>query len=75
MSDDLTTLNNMASQIKKYHPTTLVIGAAAGAAVGLASAYLLTRKFAEDESVQVSPAEAIKLGVLVFGLLRSIATL
>jgi hypothetical protein len=75
MSDESVAITTNGNQIKKYHPTTLVVGVALGAVVGLASAYLLTRKYAEDEPVKVSATEAIKIGVLVFGLLRSIATL
>ena len=62
-------------QIQKYHPTTLVIGGLIGAAAGVACAYLLTRKFAEDESVRISASEGVKVGALLFGFLRSVAAL
>lgn len=75
MSDESVAISRADARFQKYHPTTLVIGAVIGAAVGAAGAYLLARKYAKDESVQISATEAVKIGVLVFGLLRSIATL
>ncbi len=75
MSDESMAITNSKSQIQRYHPTALVIGGAVGLVVGVAGAYLLARKYAENEPVQISAGEVVKLGVLVFGLLRSIATL
>ncbi len=54
----------------------LVIGAVVGALTGLASAYLMiqrAKKRAEPPNLNVS--EGIRLGLLVFGLLRQVALL
>ncbi len=54
----------------------LVIGAVVGALTGLAGAYLLiqrAKKRAEPPNLNAS--EGIKLGLLVFGLLRQVALL
>jgi len=54
----------------------LVIGAVVGALTGLAGAYLLiqrARKRAEPPNLNAG--EGIKLGLLVFGLLRQVALL
>ncbi len=54
----------------------LVIGAVVGALTGLASAYLLiqrAKKRAEPPNLNAS--EGIKLGLLVFGLLRQVSLL
>jgi len=55
---------------------TLFIGALIGAVTGLIAALLLTRRAERDEkSTAITAGEGLKLGVLVFGLLRAIASL
>ena len=53
----------------------LLIGAVLGALVGAAAAYLYIQNSQEDGPPEISAGEGIKLGVLVFGMLRSIASL
>lgn len=59
-----------------WRPKVLVIGAVAGALVGLGAAYLLAQN-AENQgrAPSLSPGEGVRLGLLVLGLLRSVATL
>ena len=55
---------------------TLFIGALIGAATGLLAALLLNRRAEKDErETAITTGEGLKLGVLVFGLLRAIASL
>ena len=55
---------------------TLVIGALVGAALGLAGAFLLTRRAEETGSaITVSTGDGIRLGVMIIGLLRAVAGL
>ena len=55
---------------------TLIIGAAAGAALGVASALLLTRRAEETGSeITVSAGDGLRLSVMIIGLLRAIADL
>ena len=55
---------------------TLIAGALIGAFTGLFAAMLLQRRVEKDESeTALSTGEGLKLGVLVFGLLRAIASL
>ncbi len=55
---------------------TLILGALIGAFTGLIAAVLLTRRVAKDEkSTALSTGDGLKIGVLVFGLLRAIASL
>ena len=55
---------------------TLVFGALIGAATGLIAAMLLNRRVEKDEAgTALTAGEGMKLGVLVFGLLRAIASL
>ncbi len=54
----------------------LAVGGVLGAVTGLAAAYLLvqrSRKLGERPTLELG--EGIKLGVLIFGLLRSVAVL
>jgi hypothetical protein len=70
MSDENIELAN----IEAVRPKVLAIGAAVGLAVGLAGAYmLLQRSEKEGTAPELSLMEGIKLGVLVFGLLRSVS--
>jgi hypothetical protein len=70
--------NGSFAQIKPsngWKPKVLIIGGVVGAAVGIAAAYLLIQRSETDGPPDVSVGEGVKLGVLVFGLLRSIANL
>jgi hypothetical protein len=54
----------------------LVIGAVVGALTGLAGAYLLLQRAKRRaEPPNLNASEGIKLGLLVFGLLRQVALL
>lgn len=55
---------------------TILLGALIGAATGLVAAVLLTRRAEKNErETALTTGEGLKLGVLVFGLLRAIASL
>lgn len=56
---------------------TLFLGTLIGAFTGLLAAMLLERRVQNEESreVTLTAGEGLKLGVLVFGLLRAIAAL
>jgi hypothetical protein len=61
---------------QKRKTITLAIGGVAGALVGLAGAYMLVQNAERNnQPIEISTGEGVKLAVLVFGLLRSIATL
>ena len=54
----------------------IMSGALIGAITGLIAATLLTRRAEKEErSTAITSGEGLKLGVLVFGLLRAIASL
>ena len=54
----------------------LLFGSLIGAVTGLVAAMLLNRRMQEDTTeIVISPGEGMKVGVLVFGLLRAIASL
>jgi len=55
---------------------TLIIGTVAGATVGLAGAFLLTRRAQETGTeIAVSTGDGVRLGVMIVGLLRAVAAL
>lgn len=55
---------------------TLVYGVLIGAATGLLAAMLLNRRSTKDnETTAITAGDGLKLGVMVFGLLRAIASL
>lgn len=57
-------------------PATLFIGALIGAGAGLVAAGLLHRRAQKNErETPLTPSEGLKIGLLVFGLLRAIASL
>jgi hypothetical protein len=61
--------------VENWRPRVLIIGGVLGALVGVAAAYLLIQRAEEDKPPKMNVGEGVKLGVMVFGLLRSIASL
>lgn len=61
---------------ENWLPKVLLIGGAIGALIGVAGAYLMAQQ-AEKEGrpPTVTSGDAVRLGVLVLGLLRSVAAL
>ena len=54
----------------------LLVGTALGAVVGLGAAYLLVQRTErEGGEFDITAREGVKLGVLIFGLLRSVSQL
>ena len=55
---------------------TIFFGILIGGATGLVAALLLNRRAVKDErTTAITAGEGLKLGVLVFGLLRTISSL
>jgi ABC-type Mn2+/Zn2+ transport system permease subunit len=54
----------------------LISGTLIGAAIGLAGAFLLTRKAEETgTAITVSTGDGMRLGVMIIGLLRAVSAL
>jgi len=63
-------------QDESWKTKTLIGGVVLGALVGLGAAYLLLQRAErESQKLHMSAGEGVKLGVLVFGLLRQVAQL
>ena len=67
-SGEMITVNN-------WKPKAILIGGVVGALVGVTATYLLIQRNDENEPIHFSTGEGVKIGVLVFSLLRSIANL
>jgi nitrate reductase gamma subunit len=66
----------MQDRPANWKAMALVVGAVAGAATGLAAAYVLVRRAEKrGEALAVSTGEGLRLGLLVMGLLREVAAL
>jgi hypothetical protein len=64
----------------KAHNKALIVGGAIGALVGLLAAWIYVRDLMEEEgqesaAPEVTPGDALKVGLSVLGLLRLIAGL
>jgi hypothetical protein len=58
-----------------WRPKALIIGGAIGAIVGVGAAYLLVQRAGDEEVPNIGVADVVKMGLLIFGLLRSISNL
>jgi len=68
--------NEMVEMDTSWTGQVLVIGAVVGALTGLGAAYLLIQRAKRRaEPPNLNASEGIKLGLLVFGLLRQVAML
>jgi hypothetical protein len=61
--------------VEEMKPRIMLIGGVLGAAVGVAAAYVLLQRYDESQPPDITMGEGVKIGMLVAGLLRSIATL
>jgi hypothetical protein len=65
-----------AEVVSNWKPKALIIGGVIGAVAGLTAAFLYIQRVEDDkEPPKISVGDGVKIGVLVLGLLRSIATL
>ncbi len=62
-------------QAENWKPKVMIIATAVGAAIGLATALLLINRVEEDEKLEVSPAQGIKMGLAGLTFLRQITQL
>lgn len=74
--DQVVEVEEMVEMDTTWSGQVLLIGAVVGALTGLAGAYLLIQRAKKRaEPPNLNAGEGIKLGLLVFGLLRQVAML
>jgi preprotein translocase subunit Sec61beta len=68
--------NSLQQQDDSWKVKTYLIGGIVGAAIGLATAFLIAHNAEEEHGPpQIEPTDALKLGVAVIGLMRGFAAL
>lgn len=64
------------SEVENWMPKVLILGAVIGAVTGLLGAYLLIQRSKNEAMApKLNAGEGVRLGVLLFGLLRQIQLL
>lgn len=62
------------TKVQDARPKVLIIGAVAGAVIGLGAAYLyLQRAEIDNRPPEFTTSDGVKVGLMVLGLLKSIA--
>jgi len=70
MQEEIKSITNV-----NWKRNALVIGVLAGALVGVAAAYMfIQQRSIDDQPPEISAGDGVKIGVMVLGLLRSIAS-
>jgi hypothetical protein len=76
MSDQITeTPTSALGRAMTWQTKAMIVGGVVGAAAGVAAAYMLSQRSKDGQPPEISMGEGVKIGVLVLGLLRSIANL
>ena len=77
MQENLVVVDNEGTEMDtSWEAPVLAIGAVLGALTGLGAAYLLAQRSKKrGETPNLSAIEGIKLGLLIFGLLRQVSLL
>jgi hypothetical protein len=76
MSNEITESSTSAlGKALTWQTKAMIVGGVIGAAAGVAAAYMLSQRSKDGQPPEISVGEGVKIGVLVFGLLRSIANL
>ena len=63
------------AEVDNWKPKAIIIGTVLGAVVGLGAALLLISRVEEDEQLEVTPAQGLKLGLAGLTFLRTITQL
>ena len=63
------------TEIDDWKPKVIIIATAIGAVIGLGTALLLINRVEEDQRLEVSPAQGLKLGLAGLTFLRTVTQL
>jgi hypothetical protein len=62
-------------EVDNWKPKVILIGTAIGALIGLGATLLLINRVEDDEKLEVSPAQGLKLGLAGLTFLRTVTQL
>ena len=63
------------TEVDNWKPKVIIVATAIGAMIGLGAALLLISRVEEDEKLEVSPAQGVKLGLAGLTFLRQVTQL
>ena len=73
---DLNTVEDAElTEVDNWKPRVIIIATALGAVIGLGTALLLINRVEEDEKLEVSAAQGLKLGLAGLTFLRTVTQL
>ncbi len=73
---DLNTVEDVEiTEVENWKPKVLIVATAIGAVIGLGVALLLINRVEEDEKLEFSPAQGVKLGLAGLTFLRTVTQL
>jgi len=73
---DLNTVEDAEiTEVDNWKPKVIIVATAIGAMIGLGAALLLISRLDEDEKLEVSPAQGVKLGLAGLTFLRQVTQL
>ena len=75
MTELNTTEDFEITEVENWRPKVIIIATAIGAVIGLATALLLINRVEEDEKLEVTPAQGLKMGLAGLTFLRQITQL
>ncbi|MFM8322103.1 MAG: hypothetical protein ACKOC5_14420 [Chloroflexota bacterium] len=64
-----------AIRSSEWKPRVLVVGGLVGLLLGVTAAYLVIQNQTDDRPPQYTAGDGVKMGVMVLGLLRGIASM
>jgi hypothetical protein len=75
MTDLNTVEENEITEVDNWKPKVVIVATVIGALIGLGTAFLLINRLEEDEKLEVSPAQGVKLGLAGLTFLRTVTQL
>lgn len=73
---DLNTIEDVEiTEVDNWKPKVIIVATAIGALIGMGAALLLISRVEDDEKLEVSPAQGIKMGLAGLTFLRQITQL
>ena len=75
MTEMITNEDLEMTEVDNWKPKVIIVATAIGALIGMGAALLLISRVEDDEKLEVSPAQGIKMGLAGLTFLRQITQL